>query len=277
MTGESNMTRLPMQRLAKEYGKLSGLAEQGFMGLDGRGPGVPGMPRDEAEAIGLTIAGEIDPRFSPYDKPLTAQEVAAILGVIDNRVDLDGGTRRDVALRSGQFSTWNDARRRNNARQNHAKYQGRINQLQRLHAAGKLESPARFADHYWSPKGVYADSKGKRTEPVWAPDIINRVTVGSHIFGTRKDRLEAARQASLLRGVEIPPPAPRPLAPAEQAYVDYGRSRLLGPVYKAHGDLAESLGEAGVRGLDGRGASQPEQSGGGVMDWLDWIVPDGRR
>lgn len=273
------MTRLSAQRLAREYARLSGLGEHGFMGLDARGPGVPGIPRDEAEAIGLTIAGEIDPRpsFSPYDKPVTAQEVAAILGVIDNRVDLEGGTRKDVALRSGQFSTWNDARRRNNAKQNYAQHQGIINHLQRLHAAGKLDNPAPFADHYWSPKGIHAESKGKRTEPEWAPDIVNRVTVGSHIFGTRKDRVEAARQASLQRKAKVPPPTRRPLAPDERAHADYGRSRALGPAFKAYADMAESLGRAGVRGLDGRGAQQPEPSGGDIMDWLDWMVPGGRR
>lgn len=271
------MTGLSTQRIAKEYGKLSGLAEHGFMGLDARGPGVPGMPRDEAELLALTIAGEIDPRESPYDKPLTAQEVAAILGVIDNRVDLDRQSRKDVVLRHGQFSTWGNADRRNTASQNHARYKSEINKLMRLYAARKLENPARFADHYWSPKGMLNETHGERSEPEWAPKIGNRVTIGPHVFGTSKKNFEAARQASFLRGVKIPPPTPRPLSPAEEAYRNYGRSRSLGPVYKAYGDLADSLEKAGVRGLDGRGAPQPEQPANGIMDWLDWIIPGGRR
>jgi len=277
MIGETSMTKPSAQQLAREHGRMRGLAEHGFMGLDARGPGVPGMSREEAEIIARTIAGEIDHGDSPYGKPATDQEIAAILGVIDNRADLKRLTRNQVVHEESQFSTWNDAGRRNTAAQNFQKYGNQINKTMRSYFGGELKSPVPFADHYWSPKGIRAETKNKRSEPVWAPNIVNQTRIGPHTFGTRKDRIESARQVSGLRGVKIPAPTPRPLSPAEQAYVEYGRSRAAGPAVKTYGDLADQFGESGVRGFDGRGAPQPEPSGGGIIDWLDWIVPGGGR
>lgn len=237
------MTKLSTQKIAREYARLSGLAEQGFMGLDARGPGGPGMPFDEVKTIGLTIAGEIDPRYSPYGEELTAQEIAAILGVIDNRSKLRRMTRKDVVLEPSQFSTWNDARSRNTAVQNYAKHGNEIHKTMRAYYADHLKSPVPYAVNYYSPSGMRTISKGARSAPKWAADLAEVWKIGPHVFGVSRQDLDRLRP--------VPTPTPRPPSPAELASID---------------------AEETLRRTNARDFNRPS-----VKDWRDWVIPGGGR
>lgn len=240
------MTKLSMQKIAREYGRLSGLAKQGLMGLDARGPGVPGMPFDEGKTIGLTIAGEIDPRYSPYGQELTAQEIAAILGLIDNRSKLRRMTRKDVVLEPSQFSTWNNGRSRNIAAQNYAKHANEIHRTMRAFYAGDLKSPAPDAMYYYSPSGMRAISGGARSAPEWAADLAQVWNIGPHVFGVSRQDLDRLRP--------VPIPTRRPPSPAELADID----------------AEEILRRTNARDFDKPG--QPAPPPDGVKDWRDWVI-----
>ena len=62
----------------------------------------------ERRDIALTIAGEIDPRLTPYGTYENRREIAAILGIIENRSALRGKSLNEVIHQEKQFSTWND-------------------------------------------------------------------------------------------------------------------------------------------------------------------------
>lgn len=62
--------------------------------------------------VALTIAGEIDPRLSPYGQPETTQEIANILETITTRADLGGKSLTNIVKQHNagnifQYSTWN--------------------------------------------------------------------------------------------------------------------------------------------------------------------------
>src|SRR3982751_2631245 len=76
--------------------------------------------------LALTIAGEIDPRYSPYGAANTGREIAAILGVIENRSTLGNKSLSHIIHEHKQFSTWNTSKDRRNAQQLYAKYATQI-------------------------------------------------------------------------------------------------------------------------------------------------------
>jgi hypothetical protein len=142
------------------------------------------MTPEDYTALLLTVAGEIDPRYSPYGTDKTRKEIAQILQTIDNRRRSRGGSYSDVTgatnIREGkrpnlQYSTWNDEGTRATARANLAKYGPEIRSAVNDWVVGLNEAPLPTADHYYNPSIV---------NPGWAKNLEHGGVIGPHAFGT---------------------------------------------------------------------------------------------
>ena len=115
----------------------------------------------ERRDIALTIAGEIHPGLSRYGTEATRREIAAILGVIENRSALDGKSVSDIVHADKQFSTWNTDEDKQRALTNYADYKSDIDKAIDDYFSGYLESPVPDATQYYAPGGM----KGKVKRP----------------------------------------------------------------------------------------------------------------
>ena len=161
----------------------------------------------EISDIALTIAGEIDPRHSPYGTSANRREIANILATIENRFAINvprafGASdtnqfedRSAVVKQTAQYSTWNDERGRSVARTNLQKYNKEIRSAIKEFYHGRLEPTAPLATHYWAPstmKVLYG-----KENPNWANSIVHRRKEGPHVFGTAKNLLDDAMIAAI--------------------------------------------------------------------------------
>ncbi|RYE56621.1 MAG: hypothetical protein EOP20_08665, partial [Hyphomicrobiales bacterium] len=186
----------------------------------------------ERRAIGLTIAGEIDPRMSPYSDPNTAIEAANILATIENRYQKNTPrafgkakaksytTRADVAKQPSQYSTWNDAKSRKTAKDNYAKFGPQIDKVIDGYYDGSVKPSVPQATHYYSPKAM-AQTQGKKA-PAWAGKMTDVAQQGAHVFGT----IESRRAAQKLPDTG---PVPTPADPVRMALANTPPRGLLGP------------------------------------------------
>jgi hypothetical protein len=230
---------------------------------------MPSLTAQERRDLALTIAGEIDPRLTPYGTPESAQEIAAILGTIENRYALGyfrHGSRSDVVKAPKQYSTWNDAEGRRVARDNYDAYKEHIDRAVNEYADGYLKSPAPGATHYWAPRAMQALTGSP--DPYWARDIAVRAPVGAHIFGAYAGTPERLAHAyDWMRSPPVPTTNPATLegigVPPDWAH--YAASRISAPKEPV-GDgrsVAEmqqdrlTMGLGGILGLDGR-LAEPE-------------------
>lgn len=219
-------------------------------------------PQDRQD-LGLTIAGEIDSRFSPYGTEATRQEMAAIMGVVENRSMLSNKSISQTVKEKSQFSTWNDTKGRKNAQANYAANKAVIDAAIAEYEAGSLVSPVPDATHYWSPIGMMAITNNQRAKPGWAVAIENQTTIGPHTFGTYKGMLTPLQEARMFANLNPPTPTSRPsyVDPSFATYAENAFSRTQAPtsttglstsVATNHAQMAASLAAAGLIGLDGR-------------------------
>lgn len=231
---------------------------------------MPSLTQQERDILAMTIAGEIDARYSPYGTPENRDEIAAILSTIDNRYTLDtpgafgktGGrsnysTRADVALQPMQYSTWNDAHGRAVAQSNLERYSKEIYDAIEDWEAGYLVSKVPDATHYWAPKTM--DALYGKPNPSWANSILNQTFVGPHVFGyTEKtpERLDAAREFAV--NPPVPTPAPSQTPGLAGAYSHWANSMLAAPAdpisrpataAENYTQAANTMLSAGVPGL----------------------------
>lgn len=184
---------------------------------------------EERRAIGLTLAGEIDPRMSPYSDPTTAVEAANILATIENRFQANTprafgkakaksyATRVDVAKQPKQYSTWNQAESRAVAKANYSKFGPEIDGIVDGFYNGTVKPSVPDATHYYSPSAMAA-TEGKKA-PGWAKSMKGVVQQGAHVFGT----IEGARKAKSLPEVG---PVPTPADPVRMAMAAAPRGLL---------------------------------------------------
>ncbi|MDY8111128.1 cell wall hydrolase [Fulvimarina sp. 2208YS6-2-32] len=156
---------------------------------------MPQLTASEKYDLGLTLAGEIDQRYSPWGAPETTEEAANILGVIENRYQAQTpkafgrankakyDDRTDVVRQPMQFSTWNDADRRATARANYQGSKKAIDAVVEGYARGDIQPTVPDATHYYSPDGMLAESRGKRSAPTWGGKMVGVERIGPHVFG----------------------------------------------------------------------------------------------
>ena len=145
------------------------------------------LTQKEKMAIAITIAGEISPSKSPYGDPRTDQEIANIIETIETRANAaDKGrfgagrgaytNRADVVFQPQQYSTWNDAGKRQTALDNYAKFGPHIIEAIDRYYDGELEPTNRGLTHYMNKDVVKPGSKH------WSTRVDKVAEVGPHTF-----------------------------------------------------------------------------------------------
>ncbi len=219
-------------------------------------------PQDR-QNLGLTIAGEIDPGLTAYGTEAARQEMAAIMGVVENRSMLSNKSISQTVKSPNQFTTWSDAGKRKTAATNYAQNKAAIDEAIAAYEAGTLTSPVPNATHYWSPVGMLAITNKQRAAPSWAKKIDNQTKIGPHVFGTERGMLTKLQEARMFANLNPPTPTSRPsyVDPAFAAYAEASFSRNAAPTSpigmnettkQSYAQMAESLSAAGLIGLDGR-------------------------
>lgn len=176
---------------------------------------MPKLSAQEAYDLALTLAGEIDPRYSKWGDPKTATEAANILATVENRYQigrprafgrsqtLNYDDRSDVVQQTSQYSTWNAPKDRAIARANYGRYKDTIDDTVQSYYDGELAPSYPDATHYWSPEGMRA-IQGV-SQPYWADSVQDHRIEGPHTF---------AIQPSLYR--DTPRPMSAPLGQVDQ-------------------------------------------------------------
>ena len=172
----------------------------------------------EREVLAQTIAGEIDPRYSPYDDPRILEEIASILEVVETRYNRQspitfgdtrmrdeagrlGGKvsgyrdRADVALQNKQFSTWNDPDKRGVAKRNLDRFGNVINRAIDGFYNGVIQPVARNITHY------HADY----VSPKWSRNLKTAGVSGPHIFYTDGKRPAPVAPTPIARPTQAAP------------------------------------------------------------------------
>ena len=177
------------------------------------------LSSQEKYDIALTLAGEIDPRLSPWSDPKTRTEAANIIATIENRFDIgtprafgasktkNYGSRSDVVKQNSQYSTWNDARSRATARANYTRFKDEIDKVVEDFEKGKVAPTRPDATHYYAPEAMKALTG--RPNPAWAPSLDSRMRQGAHVFGAMPS----------LYGPNAPRPVNYPTPQVERAYL----------------------------------------------------------
>lgn len=153
------------------------------------------ISKDDISVLKLTIAGEIDPRMSPYEGRKNLVEIGNILSTIENRyrsntparfgstklLDTSGNdagtiskyaTISNVCLQKFQYSTWNTSASRKIAATNEKKFRKEIKAALEAYLAGDISLTAPSATHYHA---YYVT-------PSWAASLVRLVRTGPHIF-----------------------------------------------------------------------------------------------
>jgi hypothetical protein len=127
-------------------------------------------PSDK-RAMAMTLAGEIDPRYTDLNDPLGQREAFGILSTMENRVNKYGSVV-DAITAPKQYSTWNDEEAANVARQNYAANAGLFDSI----VDNYVSDPTKRSGFtsYYNPSIA---------NPGWGPTMTQTEDIGPHRFG----------------------------------------------------------------------------------------------
>lgn len=133
-------------------------------------------PEDKS-LMAVTLAGEIDQRYTDLSTEAGRMEAMGILSTMENRAPKYGGIESAI-LADNQYSTWNNARAANTANSNYAKNPDLFNSLVEAYATDPKNNLG-FTSYY----------NPSIANPSWGTQMQNSVDLGPHKFGTLSEYL----------------------------------------------------------------------------------------